>query len=141
MGFSDRDIVALSGAHTLGKFIQYSTFQTTLLNHSNNHSTGRCHTDRSGFKGPWTFTPTRFSNQYFIQLTKNTWTKKKWDGPEQYEDPTGELMMLPTDMALLWDEGFKKYVDIYAKDKETFFKDFATAFGRMLELGVKRNHL
>lgn len=25
-------------------------------------------------------------------------TKKKWSGPPQYEDPTGKLMMLPTDM-------------------------------------------
>jgi len=116
MGFDDREIVALSGAHTLG----------------------RCHTDRSGFKGPWTHTPTRFSNQYFILLLNNTWTKKKWDGPEQYEDPSGELMMLPTDMALLWDPEFKKFVELYAKDKQAFFKDFAAAYGKLLELGVKR---
>ena len=32
MGFNDQEIVALSGAHTLG----------------------RCHADRSGFVGPWT---------------------------------------------------------------------------------------
>jgi cytochrome c peroxidase len=73
MGFNDRDIVALSGAHTLG----------------------RCHTDRSGYSGPWTNTPTRFSNQYFVLLTTVKWTKKKWDGPEQYADPDDELMMLP----------------------------------------------
>ena len=30
--------------------------------------------------------------------TKLCRTKKKWRGPLQYEDPTGELMMLPTDM-------------------------------------------
>ena len=57
-----------------------------------------CHTDRSGYKGPWTFAPTTFSNQYFVELLDTKWTKKKWDGPLQYEDPTGELMMLPTDM-------------------------------------------
>lgn len=28
--------------------------------------------------------------------------KKKWSGPLQYEDKSGQLMMLPTDMALLW---------------------------------------
>lgn len=33
MGFNDREIVALLGAHALG----------------------RCHTDRSGYWGPWTF--------------------------------------------------------------------------------------
>ena len=43
MGFDDREIVALSGAHTLG----------------------RCHGDRSGFVGPWTNAPTTFSSLYF----------------------------------------------------------------------------
>ncbi|KAJ3339809.1 L-ascorbate peroxidase 3 [Gonapodya sp. JEL0774] len=116
MGFDDRDIVALSGAHTLG----------------------RCHTDRSGFSGPWTYSPTRFSNQYFIQLVNNTWTVKKWDGPLQYEDPTGELMMLPTDLALIQDPKMKPIVEKYAKDRAAFFADFARAFGKLLELGVKR---
>lgn len=31
-------------------------------------------------------------------------------------------MMLPTDMALLWDKKYKQWVDLYAKDEETFFK-------------------
>lgn len=29
------------------------------------HTLGRCHTDRSGFLGPWTNAPTTFSNLYF----------------------------------------------------------------------------
>lgn len=41
-------------------------------------------------------------------LKNKKWSKKKWNGPLQYEDPTGKLMMLPTDMVLLWDRGFKK---------------------------------
>lgn len=41
MGFNDQEIVALSGAHNLG----------------------RCHGDRSGFEGAWVVQPTRFSNQ------------------------------------------------------------------------------
>lgn len=32
------------------------------------------------------------------------WTKKPWKGPLQYEDKSKTLMMLPTDMALLWDK-------------------------------------
>lgn len=46
MGFNDQEIVALSGAHAMG----------------------RCHTDRSGFEGPWQFSPTTFSNEYFRLL-------------------------------------------------------------------------
>jgi cytochrome c peroxidase len=45
-------------------------------------------------------------------------------------------MMLETDMALLWDKKFRKTVDLYAKDEERFFADFAAAFSKLLELGV-----
>ncbi|KAI3633779.1 hypothetical protein MIR68_008111 [Amoeboaphelidium protococcarum] len=118
MNFSDREIVALSGAHSLG----------------------RCHQDRSGFIGPWTYTPTRFSNQYYILLLNEKWkpVHKYANGPLQYENSDGELMMLPSDMALVEDKEFKKYVEMYAKDKALFFKDFAAAYEKLLELGFKR---
>jgi catalase (peroxidase I) len=115
MGFNDREIVALIGAHAVG----------------------RCHTDRSGYSGPWTNSPTVFSNDFFVQLLENKWTKKKWNGPTQFEDPTGNLMMLPADLALIEDPEFKKIVEEYAKDEDKFFKDFAAAFEKLSELGVK----
>ncbi|CAK9166834.1 unnamed protein product [Ilex paraguariensis] len=46
MGLSDKDIVALSGGHTLG----------------------RCHKERSGFEGPWTTNPLSFDNSFFKEL-------------------------------------------------------------------------
>ena len=55
MGFDDREIVALSGAHALG----------------------RCHTDRSGFDGPWSFSPTIMSNDYYRLLLGEKWNWKK----------------------------------------------------------------
>lgn len=30
---------------------------------------------------------------------------RRWDGPDQFEDPSGQIMMLPSDMALVWDKG------------------------------------
>jgi cytochrome c peroxidase len=124
MGFNDKEIVALSGAHTLG----------------------RCHTDRSGYSGPWTFAPTTLSNQYFDLLNNEIekpgyWREKKWSGPKQYEDPTGELMMLPTDMALVWDDKFRPIVQTYAKDEGAFFKDFSGAFSKLLHLGCDKSKL
>ena len=80
MGFDDRDIVALSGAHALG----------------------RCHEEASGYWGPWTFAETTFSNEYFRLLLEETWTLKTthngrtWKGPDQFEDSSGKLMMLPS---------------------------------------------
>ena len=116
MGFDDREIVALVGAHAVG----------------------RCHSDRSGYVNPWTRSPTTFSNEFFRELLENTWTIKKWDGPEQYEDPTGEIMMLPADMALIEDPKFRKYVELYAKDEDLWFKDFSKAFSKLLHLRGKR---
>eukprot|EP00978_Attheya_sp_CCMP212_P017180 scaffold45596_cov58-Attheya_sp.AAC.3 len=48
------------------------------------------------------------------------WTPKKthngepWTGPLQYENPSGELMMmLPSCMAMIQDEKMKEYVVLY----------------------------
>ena len=114
MGFNDKEIVCLSGAHTLG----------------------RCHKTRSGFDGPWTTNPLQFDNNYFRLLLNMDWQKRQWDGPEQYEDKqTQRLMMLPTDMALITDPIFKTHVETYAKDQETFFDDFSDVFAKLTSLG------
>ncbi|KAL9039477.1 MAG: hypothetical protein Q9180_002503 [Flavoplaca navasiana] len=115
MGFDDREIVALSGAHAMG----------------------RCHTDRSGFEGPWTFSPTVVTNDYYKLLMNEKWSFRKWDGPKQYQDVASKsLMMLPTDMALIKDKEFKKHVERYAEDNDVFFKDFRDVLVKLLELGV-----
>ena len=114
MGFNDQEIVALSGAHALG----------------------RCHTTASGFDGPWTPTPTMFNNLYFSLLNTVNWTKRDWSGPFQYEDDGKKLMMLPTDVVLIKDKKFKKYVDVYAGNQKKFFVDFAKAFKKLEELGT-----
>lgn len=44
-------------------------------------------------------------------------------------------MMLPTDLALIQDEKFKPYVELYAKDQEAFFNDFSKAFAKLLSNG------
>lgn len=122
MGFNDQEIVALSGAHNLG----------------------RCHSDRSGFDGAWVNNPTRFSNQYFKLLSTLAWKKKILpNGIMQFvnydEDSETELMMLPTDMALLSDPSFAQWVKKYADDKELFFRDFSKVFAKLLELGIQRD--
>jgi catalase (peroxidase I) len=121
MGFNDREAVALCGAHAVG----------------------RCHTDRSGYWGPWTYSTTTFSNDYYKNLLEMKWTQKKthgkgrWTGPEQYENADGQLMMLPSDMALVWDPEFKKITEEYAKDQNRWHQDFAAAYQRLNELGCK----
>lgn len=116
MGLNDRDIVALSGAHTVG----------------------RCHVERSGFEGPWTKEPLKFDNSYFKLLVEEYWEPAlSSSGLDQFQDSSGAgLMMLPSDVALLRDTAFKAIVEEYAEDQEKFFADFAVAFQKLQELGV-----
>ncbi|XP_027356730.1 L-ascorbate peroxidase 3 isoform X2 [Abrus precatorius] len=99
MGLTDKDIVALSGGHTLG----------------------RAHPERSGFDGPWTEDPLKFDNSYFVELLR--------------EDAAGLLLKLPTDKALMEDSEFRRYVELYAKDEDAFFRDYAISHKKLSELG------
>jgi cytochrome c peroxidase len=123
MGFNDdKEIVALSGAHTIG----------------------RCRPSMSGYIGPWTWTPRQFTNQYFVLLVKQPWLENPINGRLQYrpEGPNNasryeaNIMMLPSDIALIEDPAFRKHVEVYARDERAFFRDFAAAFSRLLELGT-----
>ncbi|ORX47440.1 heme peroxidase [Hesseltinella vesiculosa] len=117
MGFNDQEIVALTGAHALG----------------------RCHTDRSGFDGPWSEQPTIFSNEYFKVIAGRKWVKKDlpnggWQWVDKNSDTT--IMMLPAEISMYNDKAFRPYFDLYAKDNDRFFEDFSKAFGTLMELGV-----
>jgi len=128
MGFNDQDIVVLSGAHAVG----------------------RCNSWASGYDGTWTANPIVFDNSYFVNLIELQWKKRDWNGPLQYTSSekveskdkaknklSRQLMMLPTDLILLQDPSFRRYVKQYAKDRERFERDFSKAFQKLVELGTK----
>ncbi|CAD6268196.1 unnamed protein product [Miscanthus lutarioriparius] len=116
MGLNDKEIVALSGAHTLG----------------------RARPERSGWGKPetkytkdgpgapggqsWTSQWLKFDNSYFKAI------KERRD-----ED----LLVLPTDAVLFEDSSFKIYAEKYAKDQDAFFEDYAEAHAKLSNLGAK----
>ncbi|EPY27158.1 L-ascorbate peroxidase [Strigomonas culicis] len=116
LGFNDKETVALIGAHTCGE----------------------CRVKNSGFVGPWTYDKNGFDNSFFIALLDEKWVFNPNNAKLQFmDDKTKGAMMLPSDMALLLDASYKKYVDIYAKDNDKFCEDFSAAFKKLTELGTK----
>ncbi|KAK6942861.1 hem peroxidase [Dillenia turbinata] len=109
MGLSDKDIVALSGGHTLG----------------------RCHKERSGFEGAWTTNPLIFDNSYFKELLR---VEKEGLIKLPGEEKEG-LIQLPSDRVLLEDPIFRPFVEKYAEDEDAFFADYAEAHLKLSELG------
>lgn len=75
MGFNDQEIVALSGAHALG----------------------RCHATASGYVGPWTPTPETFNNLYFVLLKGTTAPSECYDMVSivRLQDSNGLLTLRP----------------------------------------------
>ncbi|CCH45027.1 Catalase-peroxidase [Wickerhamomyces ciferrii] len=127
MGFNDREVVSLIGAHALG-----SCHVLAPAMPGSEESTG----PGSGFTGRWTASPNFMSSEFFRLLLEDKWEWKNWDGPRQYVNKD-DLMMLPTDYALIQDESYLKWVKIYAYDQERYFKDFAKDFQKLLELGIE----
>ncbi|KAI8608241.1 heme peroxidase, partial [Chytriomyces sp. MP71] len=119
MGFTDRETVALMGAHSMG---------IAKLNNT-------------GYSGAWTLTPSYLSNQYFVQLSLNTTynlqsiTALDNSTKTQYVNSRG-LMLLPSDMALTQDASYLAIVQEYATDQTLFLNDFGSAFTKLLELGL-----
>lgn len=115
MQFSDQEIVALSGAHTIGGM----------------------KLDRSGHQGDWTARSRNFDNSYFQDLLNLKWEKfTNEKGNVQFKSDRNTFM-LPSDVALLDDKKMKVWVQLYAQDEARFFQDFASAFTKLQELGVK----
>lgn len=130
MGLSDKDIVALSGGHTL--VIIWLLSSNYLINliwqlvgvRDCYSVKGGAHPERSGFDGQWTTEPLKFDNSYFVELVEGD-TKKL-------------LLKLPTDKALLEDDSLRQYAEVYAKDEDEFFKDYAESHKKLSELGFRR---
>jgi len=113
MGMDDKDIVVLSGAHTIGRV--------------HPDRSGACPRSKSAYceKGmSWTKDWLKFDNSYFTTLVKRE---------EGIID--NELVTLETDLCLLKDPEFRKFALAYAKDQAVFFNDYTIAHKKLSEVG------
>uniref|UniRef100_A0A7S0AI72 phosphopyruvate hydratase n=1 Tax=Pyrodinium bahamense TaxID=73915 RepID=A0A7S0AI72_9DINO len=133
MGFDDQGIVALSGAHTLGRaFKERSGLVAEGYGEAKacpyTKSVGLCPVRRDGQAGvgmpggkSWTKKWLKFDNSYF----------------KEYVDKDPNLVWFSTDKALHTDGGFKPFFLKYKEDESAFFHDYAEAHKRLSELGSK----
>eukprot|EP00968_Pinguiococcus_pyrenoidosus_P011323 scaffold907_cov247-Pinguiococcus_pyrenoidosus.AAC.14 len=127
MGFNDQEIVALSGAHTLGRAYKdrsgYGAETSKFTDGSHNpRGDGKEATFHTGGSA-WTKNWLVFDNSYFATV------------PDKDTDP--DLLKLDTDKCLFLDEGFLPTAQLYKESQDKFFEDYAVAHAKLSELGAK----
>ncbi len=136
MGFGDREIVALSGAHTLGRaFAERSGATSSGYGKKGTEFTSNPkHVARGDGKAgfgmaggqAWTEKWLSFDNSYFTQARSGL----------NHDSGKGSLW-LPSDDALKTDPSFRAFYELYAASKEAFFLDYADAHRQLSELGSR----
>lgn len=124
-GMNDKDIVALSGAHTIGR-----AFKERSGAVEDNYVGGTVYTKRgcpylgrsetAGGRS-WTKEWLTFDNSYFTDMGNGD----------------AETVTLPTDRVLMEDPGFKPYFEAFKADQAAFFAAYATSHRKLSELGSK----
>jgi catalase-peroxidase len=156
MGMDDRENVALiGGGHTFGKAHgagpdgpgpapkdqPENPFPGTYGTGKGNDAVG------SGLEGPWTDNPTQWDNNYFKFLLKYEWEKYKGPGgrwqwrvkggngpqaPKAAGEGKQDIMMFTTDVALVTDPTYRKYVEEFANDLDAFSEAFAKVWYKLV---------
>jgi len=149
MGFTQLEITALMGAHTLG----------------------RADADASGYDGAWVVSSSTFDNTYYSDIIRRPWVRDaNENGQHFWRDPNADTIMLNTDMALAFDIGDDATVNLnncrtgrggggqrgnncpntaenaetvatFANNQQTWFNEFAKAWVKLQELGYPEGTL
>jgi len=124
-GMDDKDIVALSGAHTIGRAFKdrSGTVKEGYLDGTEYTVKGCPYLMKSETAGgrSWTKHWLRFDNSYFTDMEK--------------EDTN--CVTFPTDKVLMTDPGFKPHFDAFKADQAAFFAAYAESHKKLSELGAK----
>jgi len=142
MGHSDRSTVALiGGGHAIGKAHgacagSPGNDPATAFAQSTKIWEGSCggngkgaNTVTSGFEGYWTSNPTRWDNEYFVNLVTKNWTLHTGPGgKKQWQTEGSSLMMLTADLALMEDPAYKAIVEEFAASQDALNSAFDDAW-------------
>lgn len=135
--FSVQEMVALSGAHTIG-FSHCNQFSHRIFNFSKTSEYDPAYNPKfaEGLRSLCAnytidptmaafndvMTPNKFDNMYYVNLQRG-------------------LGLLDSDQTFAVDKSTKPFVDLYAANQTKFFQDFAQAMGKLSFLDVKTGSL
>ena len=133
MGFDDREIVALSGAHTVGR---------AFAERSGTSAFGYGAKRATRYTGGCPFAPRKDGREGLGMPGGQSWTRRwlAFDNAyfrKEYVDEPKDLLWLSTDEALHTDPGFAPHFRRYAESQDAFFEDFAAAFAKLSERGAR----
>jgi len=162
MAMNDEETVALiAGGHTLGKAHgaamaakhvgpepEGAPLEQQGLGWKNSYGTGKgADTITSGLEGAWTYTPAKWSHDYFTNLFEYEWELIEGPGGAKQWQPKGDTkkmvpdahdpskthkpMMLTTDLSLKADPEYRKISERFYKNPEEFQKAFARAWFKL----------
>lgn len=132
-GFSVQEMVALSGAHTIG-FSHCNQFSSEIYNFTRNQKCDPSYNPRFG--DALQKACSNYGKDPTLSVFNDIMTPNKFDNMYYQNLPKG-LGLLKTDRALYSDPRTKPYVDMYIKDENAFFKAFAAAMEKLSDYGVK----
>lgn len=132
-GFSVQEMVALSGAHTIG-FSHCKEFSSGIYNYS---KVSKCDPQYSSrFASALQNACADYKNNPTLSVFNDIMTPNKFDNLYFQNLPKG-LALLKSDHALNSDPRTKSFVKMYAADEKLFFQAFARAMEKLSNYGVK----
>ncbi|CAM9833697.1 unnamed protein product [Scytosiphon promiscuus] len=159
MGMNDSETVALvGGGHAFGKFHGAcdSGPGADPIDSPEDPWPGTCgdpdspnfgkaeNTFTSGLEGQWTEEPTVWDNMYFIDLLEYDWVTaespagaSQWipvlkEGATETEDEIPDIVMLTTDVALLFDPEYLALVELFSEDQDALDTAFSAAWYKLM---------
>ncbi|KAL5722304.1 peroxidase [Ranunculus cassubicifolius] len=136
-GFSVQEMVALSGAHTIG-FSHCKEFAYRVFNYSSHSSVDPTLNPRyaAGLKNACA----NYQSRPTISVVNDLMTAGKFDNMYYQNLPRG-LGLLATDAAMIGDSRTSPYATLYGKDQAAFFKAFGKAMEKLSLVGVKQGRM